>query len=96
MKTGGDAMRLTLELELTTEQEKALRKEATRRGVSMADYAAALLEKHLPRGNAAAAGAADPQDRAGEFREWAASHNVNNPLLEEAPLRQNVTEEPGP
>lgn len=89
-------MRLMVELELTTQQEKALRKEATRRGVSMADYAAALLEKHLPRANAAAVGAADPQERSGEFREWAASHNVNNPLLEEAALPRSVDEEHGP
>ena len=89
-------MTLTLELELTTEQEKALRKEATRRGVPMADYAAALLEKHLPRANAAAVGAADPQDRAGEFREWAASHNVNNYILKEAPLPRIVDEEHSP
>ena len=81
-------MTLTIELELTPEQEKALRREAARRGLPVVDYAAALLEKHLPRATAAAVSAADPQDRAGAFREWAASHNINNPLLaEEAPLR---------
>ena len=97
-------MTLTIELEITPEQEKALRSEALRRGLPVAEYAAALLEKHLPRANAAAVSAADPQDRSGEFREWAASHNMNNPLLEEATLRQkvkentkqDVTEEHGP
>jgi len=77
---------MTLTLELTPEQEKALRKEAARRGLPIADYVAALLDRHAP-GVRAATAAADPQDRAGAFREWAAGHNVNNPLLAEEASR---------
>ena len=88
-------MILTVEIELTPEQERALRTEAVRRGVTMADYAAALLEKHLPRPSASS-GASDPQDRAGAFREWAESHNIDNPLLAEDAIkrRQNVPKIP--
>ena len=78
-------MRLTVTLDLTPEQEKALRGEAVRRGLPVADYAAALLEKHLPRADGAAS-AAHPGDRSGAFREWAESHNVDNPLLAEEAL----------
>ena len=78
-------MRLTVTLDLTPEQEKALHGEAVRRGLPVAEYAAALLEKNLPRADAAAS-AADPGDRSGAFREWAASHNVDNPLLAEEAL----------
>ena len=80
-------MTLTIELDLTPEQEQALRARAVRRGLSIADYAAALLVKHLPRagavGPSAPSAAADSQDRAAAFREWAESHNMDNPQLAE-------------
>ena len=80
-------MTLTIELDLTPEQEQALHAQAVRRGLSIADYAAALLVKHLPRagaaGSSAPSAAADSQDRAAAFREWAESHNMDNPLLAE-------------
>jgi hypothetical protein len=77
-------MTITIELDLTPEQEKALHTQAVRRGLSLADYAAILLEKHLPRTSTVASSpAADSQDRAAAFREWAASHNMDNPLLAE-------------
>jgi hypothetical protein len=81
-------MTLTIELDLTPEQEQALHAQAVRRGLSIADYAAALLEKHLPRAgaagpSAASSAAADSQDRAAAFREWAESHNMDNPQLAE-------------
>ena len=78
-------MRLTIELDMTPEQERALRGEALRRGRPVAEYAAALLEKHLPAPPGAPA-AADPGDRSSAFREWAAGHNVDNPLLAEEAL----------
>ena len=80
-------MTLTIELDLTPEQEKALHAQAVRRGLSVADYAAALLEKQLPRPSAAAGASADSGDRAVAFQEWASSHHIDNPLLAEGSTR---------
>ena len=72
---------MVLTIELSPEKEKALRREAARSGVSPSQYAKALLEDRLPEGEPAAADSAE--GRSATFREWAASHNINNPALAE-------------
>ena len=42
---------MTLTIQLAPEKEKALREEAARRGVSIEEYAKALLEESLPVGS---------------------------------------------
>lgn len=73
---------MMLSVEITPETEKALRKEAARCGVSLTQYARALLEERLP--NARTDASPGPQERSATFREWADSHNIDNPALAEA------------
>ena len=74
---------MVLMIELSPEKERALRREAARRGVPVAEYARALLEDRLPD----AKSDASPEDRSATFRDWAASHNIDNPLLAEEERR---------
>ncbi len=74
---------MTLTIKLTPEKEKTLREEAARLGVSVPQYVKDLLEEHLPSG--AGIGA---KDRSRTFQEWAANHNIDNPLLAEEALKR--------
>jgi hypothetical protein len=76
---------MMLSIEITPETEKALRKEAARCGVSLVQYARALLEERLP--NAGAAASTNAEERSATFREWAETHNIDNPALAEAEER---------
>ena len=78
---------MILSIEISPETEQALRKEAARCGVSLTQYARALLEERLP--NAGAATSTSAEERSATFREWAASHNIDNPGLAEAEERRS-------
>ena len=77
---------MTITVRLTPEKENALREEAARQGLSVPQYVKALLEEHVPGGDTAAS--PSPKERSGTFQEWAATHNMDNPLLAEETLKR--------
>ena len=81
-------------LEVQSDIAAKIAAQAAERGVSVDAYLRLLVEERQEK--TATQKALSPQEKARLWREWAASHNPNTPLLsDEAISRESIYEERG-
>ena len=82
---------MTLTLELSPEQEAALKAQAHSRGMSIEQFLLDLTEQLTPPASIAHLQKTDPKEWARQFRAWAESHDPNTPVLsDEAMSRESI------
>ncbi len=82
---------MTLTLELSPEQEAALKVQAEARGMSVEQWFLHLAGQLAPSTSIAHLQTTDPDEWARQFHEWAGSHDRTTPLLsDESISRESI------
>lgn len=82
-------------VELSSENEAALKKQAEAQGLTIEEWLARIAEMHVAAISEAHLQTTDPKEWARRFHEWAESHDRTTPLLsDEAISRQSIYPDP--
>jgi hypothetical protein len=77
---------MTVTIELSTEEEAALRAQAQARGLTIEQWLLQLADLHAPFGSIAHLQRTDPKEWARQFHAWAESHDRTTPELTDEPI----------
>ena len=80
---------MSLTIELTEEQVRALKAQAESQGLTVERLAQRLVEQAVPPQSVISLQLADPTEWERQFREWAMNHDHTTPLLSDYALSRN-------